>query len=118
MLWPLNKGKKNMPMPLLVLLGLLLLPQPLLAQLDEPEGSCFEPVKPACAEVVVSDEEEGWGLSCREELEVFLEELSDYEQCIAGRIETMHSHATKELDHVNCLIEKEEAADGEARSCD
>ena len=51
-----------MRLPLLALTAVLLVPQASLAQLENPEGSCFEPVKPACAEVTVGSEDEGWAL--------------------------------------------------------
>lgn len=111
----------RIPRPLVALCALpvlLLLPQPLMAQLEDPEASCFEPVKPACAEVTVGSEDEGWALRCREELATFLEDLDGYEQCIVGRLDTIRERATTEHERVNCMVEQEQN-DGEGGAdCD
>ncbi|WP_366556782.1 hypothetical protein [Aquibaculum sediminis] len=100
--------------PVAVAFALLLslaVPQGALAQLDEPEGSCFEPVKPACAEVTVDSEDEGWALRCQEELLQFLEEVDGYRQCVVGRIDRMREQASEEREHMKCLVESEGSGD-------
>jgi len=94
-------------LPLFALLLPLLLPQAATAQLDEPEGSCFEPVKPACAEVTVGQEDEGWAARCHAELENFLEELEGYRQCVGGRLDQMQERAEAERREMQCLVDPE-----------
>lgn len=100
-----------MPRLILALVLALALPSHVAAQLDEPEGSCFEPVKPACAEVTVNAEDEGWALRCREELVGFLEDLERYEQCVNSRIDQMRRQAEGERERMNCLAESEDGAE-------
>ncbi|MDF2095837.1 hypothetical protein [Aquibaculum arenosum] len=95
----------------IALLLSLAVPQGALAQLEEPEGSCFEPVKPACAEVTVESEDEGWALRCQEELTQFLEEVDGYRQCVVNRIDRMREQASEEREHMNCLVESEGSGD-------
>lgn len=95
------------PLPVLALLLPLLAPLNAAAQLDEPEGSCFEPVKPACAEVTVGQEDEGWAARCLSELEGFLEDLADYRQCVDNRLEQMQSRAEDERHQMECVIDEE-----------
>lgn len=85
----------------------LFLPQAAIAQLDEPEGSCFEPVKPACAEVTVGEEDEGWAARCLSELENFLEELEGYRQCVGGRLDQMQERAESEHREMQCMVDPE-----------
>ena len=107
-----------MPTSLLVLAVLLMLSHPAKAQLDEPGGSCFEPIKPSCAEVTVNSEDEGWALRCREEQTTFLEGLNEYEQCVIGRIQEMRERASSESDHIDCIIERESGSDEGSTNCE
>ena len=107
-----------MRLPLLALTAVLLVPQASLAQLENPEGSCCEPVKPACAEVTVGSEDEGWALRCRDELADFVEDLEAYEQCVVGRIGTMRDLATSELERVECLVEQEQSSSDGDMDCE
>lgn len=107
-----------MPAALLALGLLFLVPQPLAAQLDDPGGSCFEPVQPACAEVAVGSEDEGWAMRCREELTSFLEGLEEYQQCVVSRIEDMQERAVSERERMDCLVESELADGEESPDCD
>lgn len=91
----------------LALLFSLLAPATATAQLDEPEATCFEPVKPACAEVTVGQEDEGWATRCLSELEAFLEDLSEYRQCVDGRLEQMQERAEAEKRQMECVIDEE-----------
>jgi len=106
-----------MRIPLFALPVLLLLPQPSLAQLENPESSCFEPVKPACAEVTVGSEDEGWALRCRDELTTFLQDLEGYEQCVVDRIGNVRELAEGELERVTCMVEQEQGG-GEEVDCE
>lgn len=92
---------------LLALVFPLLLPATAAAQLESPEASCFEPVKPACAEVTVGSEDEGWAMRCQEELTSFLEDLDDYRQCVDTRLERMRRETEAELQQMSCLVEPE-----------
>lgn len=107
-----------MRIPLLALPISLLLTQPLMAQLDDPGGSCFEPVQPACSEVTVGSEDEGWALRCREELTTFQEDLASYQQCVVNRIETMRARTASELERISCMVEQEQSDAGEGPDCD